>query len=475
MVIAAQSSRPRGVATATLRARDDSRRSTRGAPVTTNPLVAGPVDTSTATSGAGVVDDLVGLSEALRSGNWLAIGLSGVGTALDGVAAASDPLGSLIAAGLGWLMDHLQPLKGWLDDLTGDAGAVLGYAGTWENVSKAMGNAGDELSRVVRADLEGMSGASIAAYTAYAEKLADHIKAGGGSASAMASALKICGQVVQAVHDLVRDTLAQLVGSAISWAAEAVFSFGLATPWIVEQVSTRVSSLAARIGTKVKEVVESASALRKLLDALKGLLARVGAALRRGAKDGEDEAAAAAKGLPVSDGKPRTYDDQLADPHVHPNNVSIVEPGYDPYGGLTPAQFDAKYHSKINERGEPDWDWPPHDGAEPGTVTKRPLTPGEDVPLDRIGGAGGSYFSPRDTPFSERALPPDRLNFDRTGWELNPDSKVVQTGRITVEESKIAGWFGQSGGGIQYRFLLAGGRPLSQAELVALKIIRKVA
>lgn len=57
--------------------------------------------------------------------------------------------------------------------------------------------------------------------------------------------------VVQAVHDLVRDTLAQLVGSIISWAAEAVFTLGLATPpVIVGQVSTRVSSLATRVGRR---------------------------------------------------------------------------------------------------------------------------------------------------------------------------------------------------------------------------------
>ena len=216
--------------------------------MTANPLVAGPVDTSTAFGGAGVLESVTDLCSSLESGSWVAVGLAGVGAALDVAATVIDPLGSLIGAGLGWLMEHLEPLKGWLNDLTGDAGAVLGFAGTWQNVADAMGAAGDELTRVVRADLEAMTGASIAAYAAYADGLADRIRATGGSASAIGGALKTCAMVVQVVHDLVRDTLASLVGSIISWAAEAVFTLGLATPVIVGQVSTRVSSLATKVG-----------------------------------------------------------------------------------------------------------------------------------------------------------------------------------------------------------------------------------
>ena len=243
--------------------------------MSTNPLVAGPVDTATTFSGAGLLDDVTATCSALRSGSWLDATLSGVGTAMDLVATVSDPLGSLIGAGLGWLMDHLEPLKGWLNDLVGDAGAVLGFAGTWDNVATAVGSAGDEMARVVRADLEAMSGASIDAYTAYADELVAHLHATSDAGGSLASALRLCSTVVQVVHDLVRDTLSQLVGSIISWAAEAVFSLGLATPWIVEQVSTRVASLATRIGTKVTGVVSSSKALSALLKALKAGLARL--------------------------------------------------------------------------------------------------------------------------------------------------------------------------------------------------------
>jgi hypothetical protein len=248
--------------------------------VSANPLVADAVDTSTAFGGAGLLESVSDLSSSLRSGNWLASGLSGVGVALDTAATVADPLGSLIAAGLGWLMEHLEPLKGWLNDLTGDAGAVLGHAATWESVAGAMTGAGDELDRVVRADLEAMSGAAITAYAAYANGLADRVRAAGDSASAMGSALRTCSTVVQVVHDLVRDTLAQLVGSIISWAAEVVFTLGLATPVVVTQVATRVSSLATRIGRSVIDVLTSAKSLKNLLEAMRDALARLASGVR---------------------------------------------------------------------------------------------------------------------------------------------------------------------------------------------------
>ncbi|VTR75703.1 TNT domain-containing protein [Cellulomonas hominis] len=452
--------------------------------MTANPLVAAPVDTSTAFGGAGLLESLTDLSSSLESGDWLAAGLSGVGVAMDTAATVMDPLGSLIGAGLGWLMEHLEPLKGWLNDLTGDAGAVLGHAATWDNIAASMASAGDELNRVVTADLEAMSGASVAAYAAYANGLADRVRAAGGSASAMGSALRTCSTVVQVVHDLVRDTLASLVGAIISWAAELVVTVGLATPYVVGQVTTRVGQLAARVGTSVTDVLTSARSLKNLLSALKDALAELAGSVRgrlpgsaRGAGDGVPTHPS---GMTVGDGARRSTYDQLLDPHIHPDNVRIVEPDYDPFGGLTREEFAEQYHSHTSH-GEPSWNWPPHDGAVPGTVSVRPLTGTDHLPLDRIGGGGGTYFSPADTPFGARSLPPDRLNFERTGWTVDTNHPLVQSGRVQLETSRIAGWFGQDGGGVQHQFVTTAVQPdgsvvtqaLKQDMLERLGIIRK--
>lgn len=242
---------------------------------TANPLVAAPVDTATPFSGAGLLDSGSQLVTAIESGDWAQGAMAGVGVALDTAATVIDPLGSLIAAGLGWLIDHLEPLKGWFNDFTGDAGEVAAFGQTWANIQSQLQTSGDELARIV-GDVDELAGEAMDAYRRFQSESAQHISAAASWAGAMSTGLQIASTIVQIVHDLVRDVLSQLVGSIISWAAEAVFTLGLATPVIVGQVSTRVASLSAKVGKYVTDAISSCKSLSKLLDELTALLREAG-------------------------------------------------------------------------------------------------------------------------------------------------------------------------------------------------------
>ncbi len=238
-----------------------------------NSLVAGPVDTATPFSGAGLLDSGTQLASAIESGNWVEGGLAAFSTVVDTVATAIDPLGSLIAAGLGWLIDHFEPIKGWFNDLTGDAGAVAGFSQTWTNVQNQLNSSADYLDRVV-SDLDDMAGEAIDAYRRFQTDAAAHIRASSQWAGAMATGLQIASTIVQVVHDLVRDILSQLVGSAISWATEAVVTVGIATPWIISQVSSRVASWTAKISGKLTGLLRSCGKLGDLLNELRALMSK---------------------------------------------------------------------------------------------------------------------------------------------------------------------------------------------------------
>lgn len=273
--------------------------------VTVNPLVAAPADHTSPFSGTFLLQDGDELVSAIRSGDWVSGGMAAFSAAADTAAAVSDPLGSLIAAGLGWLMDHLQPLKGWLDDLTGNASEVAAFAQTWSNVQKQLDDSGHELTRIM-GDIDGLAGEAIDAYRRFQDDTATHLTAAGSWAGALSTGLSVASTLVQAVHDMVRDAIAQLVGSAISWASEAVFSLGLATPWIIEQVCTRVASLASRVGRFVTHLVQSVKALKVLFSRLEPLLKRAQelfARLPRGGK--ADAAPSATDARPYLDAKSR--------------------------------------------------------------------------------------------------------------------------------------------------------------------------
>lgn len=238
-----------------------------------NPLVAGPVDMSTPFGGTFLLEDGEALAQAISDGDWIAGGMAAFSAVMDTIAAVSDPIGTLIAMGLGWVMEHVEPLRGWLNDLTGDAGEVAGFAQTWSNIGAQLAASGDELTRVLT-DLDGMEGATISAYAAFQADAVKHIRAAADWSSAMSTGLQLCSTIVKIVHDVVRDAISQVVGAVISYAAELVISLGLATPLIIEQVTTRVSALVSRIGKTITDLVSSGKALKGLLDELGELLKR---------------------------------------------------------------------------------------------------------------------------------------------------------------------------------------------------------
>ncbi len=239
-----------------------------------NPLVSGPVETSTPVTGTFLLEDGEALYSAMQNGDWVSGGLALFSTAMDAVAAVSDPLGTLIAMGLGWLMEHIEPLKGWLNALTGDSGAVAGFAATWQNIGAQLGAAQQDLTRMVDGDLDAMAGAAVDAYRAFQVDVGTLLAAAGRWSTAMATALGVCSTIVQVVHDMVRDAIAQVVGSLASYAVEITFSLGLMAPWVIEQVCTRVASLSARISTFVDHLLASADNLARKADELADLLRR---------------------------------------------------------------------------------------------------------------------------------------------------------------------------------------------------------
>ena len=124
-----------------------------------NPLVAQREESRSAVSGSGVVEDIWGIAHGLSEGSWLETGLSSVSLVADAVGVGVDPLGTLIAWGAGWLIDHFGPLKSWMDQFLGDADSVRADAATWSNVAQAMGECADTLEQ----DERGLMGGQVVA------------------------------------------------------------------------------------------------------------------------------------------------------------------------------------------------------------------------------------------------------------------------------------------------------------------------
>lgn len=234
-------------------------------------LVVAPEDRGTF-SGAGALDSSIAMCEALGDGNWLDAALSGVALGFDVVATVSDPLGSLFAAGIGWIIDHLEPIKGWFDDLTGNPEEVKAFAATWQNVSYSLGVARFDFERDSDTKMGDMTGPGVAAYRRQVREEIEKLDFLRTASRGVSMGLDLAGVIVGFVHGLLRDALSQIAGAICSYAAEFVFTLGAATPLIIHQASTRVSALVAEIGPKITGLKNSVTDLDSLLRELRDIL-----------------------------------------------------------------------------------------------------------------------------------------------------------------------------------------------------------
>jgi hypothetical protein len=205
------------------------------------------------------------LSTALHNGDWISGGMAAFDLIDDALDAAADPIGTLMGAGLGWLMEHMEPIKGWLGQLAGNAAEVQQHAQTWSSISGKLGNAGSTLQHII-SDLEGQKGDTVDDYRRFQQQAAEHIKSASSWTQGISSSIASASKIVTVVHDLVKQCFSELVSAAIQWVAEAAATLGLGMPFVIAQVINKVRTLVNKI----------AGPLRKLLESVKSLVSMFG-------------------------------------------------------------------------------------------------------------------------------------------------------------------------------------------------------
>jgi uncharacterized protein YukE len=250
----------------------------------TPPLVAVPNPGGSADPWAGVwiAENIETILTGVRNGSWVDVTLGSVSAGLDALALISDPIGGLLQYGIAWIIEHVRPLAEALDWLAGDPGQIAAHAQTWRNIAVSLHDEAGELDRTVRWDTTEWVGGAGDAYRTWTGRQRDAVGALATAAETMAAITEGAGTLVAGVRMMVRDGVAVLVSRLISYAAEEFFSVGLATPLVIEQVSTLCAAWAARIAGWLRGLIRSLANLRGLADrmgdaieAVKKLLSRL--------------------------------------------------------------------------------------------------------------------------------------------------------------------------------------------------------
>ncbi|WP_433393666.1 hypothetical protein [Micromonospora sp. KLBMP9576] len=250
----------------------------------TNPLVAVAVDTpASAWAGVWILEDIELIHQGVRDGSWIDGTLGVVSAGLDALALVSDPVGALLQYGIAWLIEHVKPFSEALDWFAGDPAQITAHAQTWRNTAASLRETATNLARDVRTDMAGWGGLAGPAYRTRAAEQQQAITGLARGAETMAAITEATAGLVAAVRLLVRDAIATCVSRLVVYAAELAATAGLATPLVVEQVTTLVASWAARIAKLLRGLINSlrniiplARGLADLIDQLKQALGRIG-------------------------------------------------------------------------------------------------------------------------------------------------------------------------------------------------------
>jgi uncharacterized protein YukE len=233
--------------------------------VSNSSLVASSTTTRTAYTGISLVDGFQGLQQAVQGGSWVDGLLAGGAFVGDAAATVIDPFSALLANGLGWAMEHFEPLRDILDKLAGIPDKVTAHAQTWANMAGALQTMADDLQAGLAADLPDWGGSAADAYRSMMTNNVDGLGGLAVLADTMSAATRAAGNLVQFTRDIVRDLICDLVARVIVWAAEAILVVTI--PVVAAQIIAAVAKWCGRIFGYTGALISSLESLTTLMEA----------------------------------------------------------------------------------------------------------------------------------------------------------------------------------------------------------------
>jgi uncharacterized protein YukE len=227
-------------------------------------LVATTTTTRTGWTGSSLADGFQGLYQTVEGGGWVDGVLAGGSLVADAAATVIDPFSALLANGLGWAMEHFEPLREMLDKLTGIPDKVAAHARTWNNMAGALQAMAEDLRAGLASDLPDWGGTAAGSYHTMMDNNVDGLGGLSVLAATMSSATQAAGNLVQFTRDIVRDLICDLVARVIVWAAEALAIVTI--PIVTAQIISAVAKWCGRIFGYTGALVSSLENLTTLLE-----------------------------------------------------------------------------------------------------------------------------------------------------------------------------------------------------------------
>ncbi|MEU0469499.1 hypothetical protein ABZ215_36340 [Amycolatopsis sp. NPDC006131] len=267
-------------------------------------------------TGAGFFDAAVSLNEAVKENDKVAIGIGSAGLALETLGLALDPIGSLLTAGIGWLIEHISVLRWPLDIMWGDPEGIAAAEKAVKAEKEKLEQWAQDHQTKLATLMESWTGEGADQFRKSMEAVTDQLNAIGGYLENAGKSMKVAGGLVGAFRGIARDLIAMLLATIIKGAliaaALAPVTFGASIVFFIGTTIGMVATALGKIGAKIAELT------RKLVD--------LGASLSKLGKAGDDLAGAKPPSVkpgssgpaPANTGAPVSNGPKLNDPPPAP-------------------------------------------------------------------------------------------------------------------------------------------------------------
>jgi uncharacterized protein YukE len=221
----------------------------------------------------------IGDDSASEADHVLGVAFDSIGALSATVAAVLDPLAALAASGVGWLLEHVTFLREPLDRLLGDKDAIQANVDATSNLAARLRQLSDDHRKDMGAT-DGWTGVSSEKFKASMDKMGQELDALADAVRTKAKVVSVTGTLVIILRDIIRDAIAQFIGTLISGAIQAVAwllpSFGTSVPIFIGKAVARAAAVGASIASKIAKLVAALGRNSARVGQLSDVMSKIG-------------------------------------------------------------------------------------------------------------------------------------------------------------------------------------------------------
>ncbi|MFJ4101825.1 WXG100 family type VII secretion target [Amycolatopsis japonica] len=270
-------------------------------------LIAKKEDKSEPFKGGGVLDSGSSVIGDIYKGmkgedlDAFAVAMDGVSFGLDVLSMVLNPLGELVKAGVGWLMENLDFIREPLEILTGDPDLVQQAAQTWNNIAAELEAVAGDYEGAL-STTSGWDGDAAIAYRRVALQYTQSLRDVAAEAKDSAQWITTGGMVVATARALIFDIIATFISDVITRALLALASSWFTLGGSVAAFTASIFADAVKVMAKIqKKLGKLLSAIQKFVKRFEGSSERAREAARALGRKSSELGREANKAIKASD------------------------------------------------------------------------------------------------------------------------------------------------------------------------------